>query len=364
MNIRDDIPVREFEERARERLDPAVYDYFAGGAGDELTVRENEAAFARLQLLPRVLRGSGKRQLEVTLLNSPASMPVLLSPTAFHKLVHPDGERVAARAAAAAQTIMMAGMTSTVAVEDIMEAAREAAPGADPQLWFQLYPQLDLDVTKALVRRAERAGCTALVATVDSPVLGRRDRDDRNDFHDLPAGMACENLRNLRGTETGHVRQISLSAELSWDHIDWLREITELPVVLKGILHPADAALAVEHGADALLVSNHGGRQLDTVPATIDALPAITRAAGGRIPLILDGGIRRGTDVVKALALGASAVGIGRPALWGLAAGGEAGVRQVLERLRSEVDHAVALCGCASLDELGPDLLKRADHGR
>jgi 4-hydroxymandelate oxidase len=354
----DSVPVREFEERARRRLDPVLYDYFAGGAGDELTVRENEDAFARIQLVPRVLRGSGKRQLDLTVLGSPASMPVLISPTAFHKLVHPEGERVAARAAAIAQTIMMTGMTSTVAIEDVMAAAREAAAGADPQLWFQLYLQPDSGDTEALVRRAERAGCRALVVTVDSPVLGRRERDDRNGFHDLPPGMACENLRNLRGEEPGHVRQIVLSAELSWDHIDWLRETTSLPVVLKGILHPEDARLAVAHGADALLVSNHGGRQLDTVPATIEALPQIAEAVGGQIPLLLDGGIRRGTDVVKALALGAAAVGIGRPVLWGLAADGEAGVRQVLERLRSEVDHTVALCGCSRLDELGPGLLR------
>jgi 4-hydroxymandelate oxidase len=359
----DSVPVREFEERARRRLDPVVYDYFAGGAGDELTVRENEAAYARIRLLPRVLRGAGKRQLDVMVLDSPASMPVILSPTAFHKLAHPEGERVTARAAAIAQTIMVTGMTATVAVEDVMAAAREAAAAADPQLWFQLYLQPDPDVTEALVRRAEKAGCRALVVTVDSPVLGRRERDDRNGFHDLPQGMACENLRNLRGGEPGHVRQITLSAELSWDHVDRLREITSLPVVLKGVLHPDDARLAVAHGVAALLVSNHGGRQLDTVPATIEALPAIASAVGGQIPLLLDGGIRRGTDVIKALALGAAAVGIGRPVLWGLAADGEAGVLQVLERLRSEVDHALSLCGCSRIDELGPGLLRMPAEG-
>ena len=341
--------VAEFEVVARERLDPVYYDYFAGGAGDEITLRANESALARRSLLPRVLRGRATRQLDVTLLGCPTTMPVVVSPTAFHRLAHPDGEHATARAAAKAGVIMIVSMASTTAVEDI------AADGGT--LWFQLYLQPDPAVTEALVRRAERAGARALVVTVDSPVLGRRERDDRHDFHDLPPGLRCENLRGLLDDEPGHVRQIEMSSELSWDHIDHLRSITDLPVVVKGVLHPADAALAVDHGVAAVLVSNHGGRQLDCVPATIDALPGVVRAVSGRVPVLVDGGVRRGVDVVKALALGATAVGVGRPVLWGLAADGEDGVHDVLERLRDEFDHALALCGAASLADLTPDLV-------
>lgn len=349
--------IADFQARAAELLDPVFYDFFVGGAGDEITMRANERAFARLSLLPRVLRGSDKRDLGLTLLGCRASMPVLVSPTAFHRLAHPSGERGMARAVAAAETIMIVSMAATTAVEDVAAAAREITP--DPALWFQLYLQPDLEFTEAIVRRGERAGVKALVVTVDSPVLGRRERDDRHDFHDLPPGMCCENLRNLRGDEPGHVRQIVMSAELSWGHIDWLRGITDLPVLLKGVLHPEDARLAIRHGVAGLLVSNHGGRQLDSVPATIDALPAIVEAVDGEIPLILDGGVRRGTDVVKALALGATAVGVGRPVLWGLAVEGEQGARDVLERLREELDHTVALCGAAGIDDLTADLVRR-----
>jgi 4-hydroxymandelate oxidase len=342
--------LRELEAAARERLDPVHYDYFAGGAGDEVTLRANEAALARLSLLPRILRGSAKRDLGVTLLGTHASMPVLLAPTAFHRLAHPDGERATVRAAAAARTIMIVSMASTVAVEDI------AAEAPDAELWFQLYIQPDLGFTEAIVRRAEAAGCAALVVTVDSPVMGRRERDDRHGFHDLPDGMCCENLR-VDG-RSGHVRQITMSPEISWEHIAWLRATTDLPIVLKGVLHPEDARLAAGEAVDGLLVSNHGGRQLDTVPAAITMLPEIVEAAGGAMPVLVDGGIRRGTDVVKALALGAAAVAVGRPVVWGLAADGERGVTEVLERLREEIDHALVQCGCASVHDLDPGYVR------
>lgn len=352
------LSIRELESEAQRRLDPAVYDFFAGGADDEVTLRANEAAFARIGLVPRVLRGSVKRDLEVTLLGCRASMPVLLAPTAFHRLAHPDGERATARAAAAAGTIMIVSMVSTVAIEEVTAAAREAAAGAGPNLWFQLYIQPDLGFTEAIVRRAEAAGCTALVVSVDSPAFGRRERELRNGFLDLPPGMCCENLREpLAGGERGSARQLTFSPELSWEDIDWLRRTTALKIALKGVMHPEDARLAVGRGVDALLVSNHGGRQLDTVPAVIELLPAIADAVGGGVPLLLDGGIRRGTDVVKALALGASAVAIGRPVLWGLAVAGEEGVAQVLEMLRSELDRTLTLCGCGSLRDLNRDLV-------
>ncbi|MDQ1049091.1 alpha-hydroxy acid oxidase [Streptomyces sp. V4I2] len=348
--------VHDFEIAARATLDPVYADFIAGGARDEITVRANEAAFGRLQLLPRVLRGSAVRELDITLLGSRASLPVLLSPTAFHKLVDPEGELATARAAAAAGAIMIVSMASTVAVGELADAVR--AVGDDVPLWFQLYIQPDLEITEALVRRATDAGCGALVVTVDSPVLGAGERNRRNSFHDLPPGLRCENLVDLRDGERGHVRQIAMSPELNWEHIDWLRGVTDLPILLKGVLHPEDARLAVRHGVDGLLLSNHGGRQLDTVPATLELLPEIVAAVAGRVPVVLDGGVRRGTDAVKALALGASAVGIGRPVMWALAEGGEKGVRRLLDLLREELDDTMALCGASGLADLTPDLVR------
>ena len=336
---------RSAAELARRRLSPAVFDYFAGGADDEVTARANEDAFARLRLLPRVLRGGGARHLATTVAGTPSAVPVFVAPTAFHRLAHPDGEVATARAAAAVGTVMVVSMAATVAVEDI------AATGAT--LWFQLYLQSDRGFTEAVVKRAEAAGCRALVVTVDSPVFGHHTRDLRNGFTDLPPGFACENMRDA----DGRVRDIEFAPGLGWADLDWLRSVTGLPVVVKGVLHPADAHLAVEHGVAAIMVSNHGGRQLDTAVATVEALPAIADAVAGRVPLVLDGGVRRGTDVVKACALGASAVAVGRPVVWGLAAGGAVGAEQVLAALRDELDRALALCGADSVAELTRDLV-------
>jgi 4-hydroxymandelate oxidase len=340
------VNVRDFEAAARDRLDPVYYDYFASGAQDELTVAANEAAFRRRTLIPRVLRGPGPVRLDTTLLGTPASMPVLIAPTAFHRLACPEAEVATGRAAAAADAVMVAAMLSTVTVEEI------AATGAT--LWFQLYIQPDLGFTESLVRRAEAAGCRALVVTVDSPALGRNERGDRNDFHDLPEGVSCANMGGA-----GHVRQVVLSPEVSWRHLDWLRGVTSLPILLKGVLHAQDARIAVERGAAGLIVSNHGGRQLDTTPASLDRLPVLAEATGGRVPLLLDGGARRGTDVAKALALGAQAVAVGRPVLWGLAVAGEAGVGRVLELLRGELANALTLLGVASPAELTRDQVEQ-----
>jgi 4-hydroxymandelate oxidase len=220
-----------------------------------------------------------------------------------------------------------------------------------------MYIQPRMDVTEALVDRAVRAGAAALVVTVDSPVLGIVDRNERNGFHDLPEGMCCENMRGLAGD--GGIRSIEMSAAMSWEQVDRLRAMTDLPIVAKGVLHADDARIALDHGADAIMLSNHGGRQLDGVPATIDLLPDMARAVSGRVPLLLDGGIRRGADVVKALALGATAVGIGRPVLWGLAVGGQGGASRVLEILRGELDHTLALCGAEGTGTLTPELVVR-----
>lgn len=347
----DPLSLREFEALARDRLPLFAFDYFAGGADDEVTLRANESAFARLRLLPRVLRGHASRGLRTSLLGADIAMPVVVAPTAFHRLADPEGELATARAAAAAGTLMIVSMASTVAVEDIAKAG-----GADLPLWFQLYIQPDQRITEALVRRAEDANCQALVVTVDSPLFGRRERDHRHGFHDLPDGLYCENMRGLAGD--GEVRPIVMIPDLDWDHIARLRSMTGLPIVLKGLMCPADAVLAVEHGVSALMVSNHGGRQLDTVVPTIDAVADV--AAAVDIPVIVDGGVRRGTDIVKALALGADAVAIGRPVLWGLAARGQAGVAQVLAMLRDELDRALALCGCASIRDVPTDLVREA----
>jgi 4-hydroxymandelate oxidase len=329
------VNVRDFEAAARARLDPVYYDYFASGAQDETTVAANEAAFRRRTLVPRVLRGCGPAQLDTTVLGQDMSMPVLIAPTAFHRLACPEAEVATARAAAAADVTMVAAMLSTVTIEEI------AATGA--KLWFQLYVQPDLAFTESLVRRAEAAGCRALVVTVDSPTLGRNERGDRNDFHDLPPGVYCANMRG-----DCNVRQVVLSPEVSWWHIEWLRAATTLPILLKGVLHPVDARMAVDRGVDGLVVSNHGGRQLDSAPSTLDRLPVVAEAVRGKVPLLLDGGVRRGTDVAKALALGAQAVAVGRPVLWGLAVAGEAGVVRVLELLRRELANALTLLGVES----------------
>jgi 4-hydroxymandelate oxidase len=317
----------ELHDKARAVLDPVHYDFFAGGVGDEVVLAENEAAFRLLCLLPRVLRDN----------ETSTGFPVLISPTAFHKLAHPDGELATARAAAG--TVLVSSTASTVPIADVVAAA--SGP-----VWFQLYVQPDPSVTEALVRKAERAGCAALVVTVDSPVFGRHRRDIAHGFHDLPEGLAAENMRDLPGVEPGRLRKIEMSA-ITWEDIARLHSMTSLPVWLKGVLHPADAVLAAEHGVAGIFVSNHGGRQLDVVPAAVEALPAVVDAVAGRIPVVLDGGVRSGGDIAVALALGAWAVGIGRPVLWGLAADGERGVRRVLDVLRDEFEHVLAMCGGA-----------------
>lgn len=355
----DALSPAELELEARAHLEPAVYDFFAGGAGDEVTARQNVAAFARHALVPRVLCGGAKRDLSVSVLGSSMSMPVLVAPTAFHRLAYDEGEVATARAAAAAGVVMTVSMASTVSIERIADAVRRPATGTVAPLWFQLYVQPDRGFTTSVVHRVEAAGCRALVVSVDSPVFGRRERDLRNGFLDLPPGMRCENMRE-RSPDGGWgaVRDIEFVPDLSWADIDWLRSVTDLPLVLKGVLHPGDARLAVEHGVDAVIVSNHGGRQLDTVAPTVELLPAVADTVDGALPVLLDGGVRRGVDVVKACALGATAVGVGRPVLWGLAVGGEAGAGRVLEALRAELDSALALCGCDSPGALSPDLVR------
>ena len=307
--------VAEYEALAEPRMHPAAWDYYATGNDDEVTLRENRAAFERIQLRPRMLVDVSHVDTATTVLGTPVSMPILIAPTAMHRFACEEGERATARAAGSAGTLMAASTESWCPLEDIAEAA--TGP-----LWFQLYVYPSRSYAEQLVRRAEVAGYRAIVLTVDAPRFSRRQRSMRSEA-DLPPYKPG----NFPETE-GEADEAPM---LTWADIAWLRSITSLPLVLKGLLTADDALLAVEHGIDGIVVSNHGGRQLDTVPATIEALPEVLEAVNGRCEVYLDGGIRRGTNALKGLALGARAVFVGRPILWGLAVNGEAGARHVLE---------------------------------
>jgi isopentenyl diphosphate isomerase/L-lactate dehydrogenase-like FMN-dependent dehydrogenase len=341
------INVHDYERLAEERLEPGVFGYYAGGAGDEWTLAENLAAFRRWVLRPRVLVDVGSVTTATSVLGTDVSMPILVAPTAFHRLAHPDGEQATARAAAAAGTIMC---LSTLATAGAAEVA-EAAPGG--ARWYQLYWHPDRGLTRAIVEEAAAAGFSAIVLTVDLPVLGNRERDLRTGFtlsdDFVPAFTRSGSYTPEGGSEVlGWV----VDPRLTWKDLEWLRSVSELPLLVKGVLTAEDAALAVEHGCEGIVVSNHGGRQLDGVPASLDALPEVVEAVGGRCEVLVDGGVRRGTDVAKALALGAQAVLVGRAVLWGLAHDGQAGVERVLGLLRAELELTLALLGCPSPAEV------------
>jgi isopentenyl diphosphate isomerase/L-lactate dehydrogenase-like FMN-dependent dehydrogenase len=347
--------VADFERLAEERLEPGAFGYYAGGADDELALTGNLEAWRRLRLRPRVLVDVSSVSTATTVLGQDVSMPVLVAPTAIQRFAHPDGEPGMARAAAATGTLMC---LSTLATASPFEVAA-AAPGA-PR-WFQLYVFRDRGVTRALVQQAADNGYGAIVLTVDAPRLGRRERDLRTGFR-VPEEIVVPSMAALGGWAGATPLELlgAIDPSLRWGDLDDLRSLVPLPLVLKGIQTAEDAALAVEHGVDALVVSNHGGRQLDAVAPTAELLPEVVDAVGDRAEVYVDGGIRRGSDAVKALALGARAVLVGRPALWGLAYGGEAGARRVLELLRDEVEVALALCGCTSPAAVGPAHLGRA----
>ena len=343
------LTVADYEALARERLPREHYDYYAGGAGDEVTIGANRRAFDAIALHPRVLVNVARVDTSVRVLDTELPLPVLLAPTAFNRLAHPDGEEAAARGAARAGTVMVASTFSTCSVEAIAAAA--TAP-----LWMQVYIFKDRAVTIDLIARAEAAGYRAIVLTVDTPVLGRRDRDVRNAFT-LPEGMTLRNFESPGAQARWQSSGMPFAAwvhdlidpSLTWEAVEWLRARTRLPIVLKGVLSPEDAHLAADAGVDGIIVSNHGGRQLDGAAAAITVLPSITDAVAGRTAVLMDGGVRRGGDVLKALALGARAVLIGRAYLWGLAVGGEEGVADVLRLLREELAVAMALTGRPSV---------------
>src|ERR1700687_4589564 len=348
------VTISDFEELARQRLPVMVYNYLAGAAGDELSLRRNRAAFDELLLSPRVLRAVSRLDTTRELFGAQLAYPILLAPAAYHRLAHPEGELATARGAGAAGATMGVVSLSNATFEEI------AAVATGP-LWFQLYVQRDRSFTRELVQRVEAAGCAAICITVDTPVLGTRHREVRDRFG-LPEGLDRANLRGCKGATASHRDESGLYSEvldaaLTWEGIDWIRGFAKVPILLKGILAPADAALAVEHGVAGIIVSNHGARNLDTTPATIEALPRVVEAVDGRLPVLLDGGIRRGTDVIKALALGARAVLVGRPYLWGLAAAGAEGVASAMKRLRPELLAAMALCGLPTLAAIDRSVL-------
>ncbi len=337
------VNLHELEEYARARLEPGAYDYFRGGAADEVTLRENIVAFSRYRLRPRVLSLSGDIDPASSFLGTPVAMPVGIAPNALQKLAHPEGEAATARAAAEAGLIQCVSTLSSCSLEEIASAT--AAPK-----WFQLYIHRDRNMAEELIARATGAGYQAIVLTVDLVVPGYRDGELRNLFVP-PEGAGAGNFPS--GTdpllEQMHAQ---FDPTIGWDDIAWLRERSDLPIVVKGILTAEDAALAVENGASGVWVSNHGGRQLDQSIAAIDALDEIVQVVGGRAEVYLDSGVRRGTHVALALALGARGVFIGRPYLWGLAAAGQEGVARVLEILRTEVVNAMALLGVSRVEQL------------
>ncbi len=351
------ITISDIESIAKENLTATAYDYYCSGADDEITLRENSEAYNRIFLKYRVLVDVSKRDLSTVILGEKISLPLIIAPTAFHKLAHPDGEVAVAKAAGSEGTIMTLSTLSNCDVEEVVNASAGS-------VWFQLYVFKDRSVTEALVKRAEAAGCKALVLTVDAPLLGRRIKDVRNKFN-LPEGIFVKNLepfmkeilptRNDSGI-AGYFSD-NLDASLTWKDIHWLRSKTNLPIFVKGIICKEDAQLAIENGVDGIVVSNHGGRQLDTCKATIEVLPEIADTVKGKIQLLVDGGIRRGTDILKAIACGADAVLIGRPVVYGLAYNGTDGVRRVIEILRSELDLAMALCGCRTIQEINRSVL-------
>jgi L-lactate dehydrogenase (cytochrome) len=363
---------------ARTALPRPIFDFADGGAEDEYTLQRNESAFDEFELLPRPLNGAAERDLSISLFGKQLSMPVIVGPTGLAGLFWPDGERCTARAATAAGTAYCLSHGSVCTLEDL------SACGASPK-WMQVFIYKDRGFTRELTERAAKASYDALVLTIDNQLTGNRERDIRNGFTIPPrfgpagvAGMALKaewlwRMRRQIGRvtfgnyarpgEKADIKLLSgrmaslLDPSMSWKDVEALRKIWTGPLILKGILHPDEAKVAINHGIDGLIVSNHGGRQLDGAPASIDALPAVIEAAGDRIPVLIDGGVRRGSDVVKALALGAKACLVGRPQLWGLAVAGEAGVAHMLDIYRQEISRVMGLCGVSRISDIGQGLL-------
>jgi 4-hydroxymandelate oxidase len=352
------VTLLDFEVASGGHMSDAAFDYVRSGADDEVTLRENRAAFERICIYHRVMVDVSRRDLTRTLLGRRLGLPVIVAPLATPRLVHPDAEREIGRAIASAGTIMILSTLNRANLADLVKLT-------DGAVWFGVLPCRDRGVTRALIERAEAAGCEAIVLTVDAPVLGRRDRDLRNQFT-LPRGLRiADSLLSQIGDGArdgdeafADEYDAYIDASFSWSDLEWIASVTRLPIFIKGVVRVDDARRAVAEGVRGIVVSNHGGRQLDTSPPTIAVLPAIADAVGGDVDLLVDGGVRRGTDILKALALGAHAVLVGRPVLWGLATHGAAGVERVLSILREELDRAMALTGCASLADVTRELVQ------
>jgi 4-hydroxymandelate oxidase len=352
------ITVDDYEDAAKAVLPRMAYDYYRSGADDEQTLKANRKAFKLWEIHYRVLVDVSNVDTSATVLGTKVEAPILVAPTAYQRLADPDGEVTTARGAAQAGTVFILSTLATRSIEDV------AAASAGPK-WFQLYVHKDRGLTKSLVERAEAAGYGAIVLTVDAPVMGRRIADERNEFA-LPSGMAMANLvgsaevmaDSAGGSALAAYVAARHDASVTWDDLGWLRSITSLPLVIKGIVRADDARRAVETGAAGIVVSNHGGRQLDSSPPTIAVLPEIADTVGGACEVLVDGGFRSGADVLKALGLGARAVLVGRPALWGLAVAGAEGVAAVLHLLRDELTRAMTLAGCPDVASIGRDLIR------
>lgn len=356
----DTVSLHDYERRFHERVDPAIRAYIAGAAADGITQHENMAAYQRLRLLPRVLTDMSRATAASTLFGQALDFPILIAPAAYHKLVHPDGELATAHAASLTRTWMTVSTQASVTLEEVARLATSP-------LWFQLYCQPRAQDTMTLVRRAEQAGYRAIVLTIDAAVNGVRNIEQRAGFR-LPDHVRAVNLAAFppnppaTAVHGSPVFQGMLANAPTWADVEALCRHTSLPVLVKGLLHPDDVAPALAAGVAGIIVSNHGGRTLDTVPATIDCLPAVVSAVAGRVPVLVDGGVRRGTDIVKALALGASAVLVGQPVLHALAVGGMPGVAHLLTMLQTELEVAMALVGCASVDALRRTTILRPSH--
>lgn len=337
------VSLDDYEVLARERVEESAWAYLSGGAADERTLQENRAAFDRLKLSPRILRDLSGANTRLELLGRTYAHPVFIAPTAFHRLFHSDGEHATVLGASAMEACLTVSTSAGIPLEVIAQSATVPP-------WFQLYVQADRGFTAELVKRVEAAGYAALVVTVDAPLHGLRNREQRAGFR-LPPGIEAVNLRGMKSLAPaeGVFGTPLLESAPTWKDLAWLRSLTSLPVILKGVLAPEDARLAVTEGFSGIVVSNHGGRTLDTVPTAIEVLPGIAEVVAGQLPILLDGGIRRGTDILKALALGASAVMVGRPVLHGLAAAGATGVAHVLKILRTELEIGMALTGRPTL---------------
>lgn len=352
------LTVDDYEKAAKRLLSKLAYDYYRSGSEEERTLERNRMAFKSYEIWYRVLVDVSEVDLSTEILGTQVAFPILVAPTAFHKLAHPEGEVATARGTAEAGTLFTLSTLATAKLEDVASSSP-----VGPK-WFQLYIHKDRGLTKSLVEKAEAVGYLAIVLTADTPILGRRLVDLRNSFA-LPEGVLMENLveesigRVEGSSELAEYVLMRQDASITWSDLDWLRSITDLPILVKGIVRADDATTALDHGASGIVVSNHGGRQMDSAPAALDALPEVLDAAEGRVPVLMDGGVRFGTDAFKALALGAKAVMVGRPVIWGLAVEGAKGVVGVLRMMRDDLVRTMALAGCPNLASIEETLIRR-----